>query len=66
MLKAGAEVRKRNTSSSSSGSGGKLSTPGAEEIQFDCVGHFVVIRRNLCKKFSLEGCKTKCQTFCEK
>jgi hypothetical protein len=66
VLKAGAEVRKRNTSGSSSGSGGKLSTPGAEEIRFDCVGHFVVVRRNIRKTCSLEGCKTKCQTFCEK
>jgi DNA excision repair protein ERCC-6 len=64
ILKSGAELRKRRTSGGSSV--GKLTMPGYEEVRFDCVGHFVVVRRDSRRICSYEGCKTKCQTFCEK
>lgn len=63
LLRSGAEVRKRNSSGSGSG---RLSTPGAQELRYDCVGHFLIVRRNNRKNCALEGCKTKCQTYCEK
>jgi hypothetical protein len=63
ILMSGAEVRKRN---SSGGGSGKQGMPGDEDVRFDCIGHFVVVRRNNRRYCSYEGCKTKCQTFCEK
>ncbi len=56
ILRSASEAHKRLPS------GGKVSTPGDNELCYNCVGHFVVIRR-VC---AYEGCKTRCQTLCDK
>lgn len=63
ILRCGAEVRKRQ---SSGGSVGRLATPGEVDVRYDCIGHFLIVQRNVRKYCAYEGCKTKCQTYCEK
>jgi hypothetical protein len=65
ILRSAAEVRKRNPSGPTVGIG-RLANPGEEEVRYDCVGHFLIVKRNIRKLCSYEECKTKCQTYCEK
>jgi hypothetical protein len=60
ILRSASEARKRVLS------GGKVTTPGDDKLRYDCVGHFVVVRRDLRRVCAYEGCKTRCQTFCDK
>jgi hypothetical protein len=56
ILRAAAEVSNRTPS------GGKVATPGEDELRFDGVCHFVVVRRNIRRVCAYKQCKTRCQT----
>lgn len=60
LLRSTADLRNRTPS------GGRVSTPGEEDIRFDGIGHFVVVRRDMRRVCAYQGCKTRCQTFCDK
>ena len=61
-LRDAGDTRSRN----SSGTVGRLSRFGDDEIRFDGLHHYVIVKKDERKRCAYEGCSAKCQSYCNK